>query len=68
MDTLTSQCWITNVQFIELSLSLCIYHLPPPGLLQAVAAMSGKLILAKHVHSENEKEEEEPVFLPLLVT
>lgn len=38
------------------------YLLYPPSLTQAAAAVSGKLILAKYVHSENEKEEEEHGF------
>lgn len=42
---------------------LCLYRLHPADLPQVVTAVSGKLILAKYVHSENEKEEEEPVFL-----
>lgn len=47
-------------------LSDCVtlfYLLHPPSLTQAVTAVSGKLVLAKYVHSENEKEEEEHVFL-----
>lgn len=54
---------IAKVHVIRLSPSLYFYRLHPPGLPQAVTAVSGKLILAKYVHSENEKEEEEHVFL-----
>lgn len=40
---------------------ICLfYHFRAPGLLHTT--VNGKLILAKYVHSENEKEEEEHVF------
>lgn len=56
---LISQCFITKVLSIEFTLSLHFYHLLPPSLY--LSQLNGKLILVKHVPSENEKEE--PVFL-----
>lgn len=59
MDSWTLQCSVTKVHI----LSLRLWHLHPQSVSKAVTAASGKLILAKYVHSENEKEEEEPVFV-----
>ena len=49
---------MTEVKVIQLTE---FYLLHPPGSPQAVTAVNGKLILAKYVRSENEKEEEEHI-------
>lgn len=66
---LTLQCCI--IKAIELIVLLSFYRRHPISLTQADTAVSGKLILAKYVHSEIEKEEEEQLFaffFSLLVT
>lgn len=52
-----------NISIKKYQFDGCHVFIASPSSAQVATAVSGKLILAKYVLSENEKEEEEHVFL-----